>query len=374
MKVEFFKHNITQEEIDSVAQAMRSTFLTAGPVTKRFEEEFAKKLGVNHALGMTSWTTAAFLVLKAWDIKEGDEVIVPSMTFIATANVVVQTGAKVVFCDSEGSTGNLDASKIESLITPRTKAIIPVHLYGHMCDMKAIKALANKYNLKVLEDCAHCIEGTRDGRGPGQNSDAAVFSFYATKNMTCGEGGAVATNDVNLIERLRLLRLHGMSKSAADRYHGNYQHWDMELLGYKANMNDIQASMLMPQLNKIDEFRARREEICRYYESRFDAAGIRFPVVAPGTTSARHLFTIWVDPKRRDLMLDRLQKAGIGVAVNYRAVHQLSFYKKYLEGQTVNLPIAEQIGNSTITLPLYVKLTQEELSYVVDQVIKAFHG
>lgn len=371
MKVEFYKHNIGDEEKRLVNEVLDSTFLTAGPKTKQFEKKFAEYLGTSYSLGFSSWTSAAFLVLKAWGIKEGDEVIVPSMTFIATANVVLQNGAKVVFCDSELETGNIDLDKIEQLITPKTKAIIPVHLYGQMVDMKKLKSIADNYNIKILEDCAHTIEGLRDGYRPGKYSDAAVFSFYATKNMTSGEGGAVASNDAELIEKLNILRLHGMNKSAADRYTGTYKHWDMEVLGYKANMFDIQAAMLLPQIEKLDKLLERKEEICKYYEQRFNDAGINYPKVLKGSVSARHLFTIWVDPEHRDEILNYLQNKEIGVAVNFRAVHTLTYYKEYLKHEVTNLDNAEFIGNSTITIPMYPKLTMDELKYVADSVIEA---
>jgi UDP-4-amino-4-deoxy-L-arabinose-oxoglutarate aminotransferase len=319
---------------------------------------------------VTSWTAGAFLVLKSWGVGPGDEVIVPGMTFVSSANVVCHCGATPVFVDSERSTGNIDVDLVAAKITPRTKAIIPVHLYGHMVDMHALRELADRHGIKVLEDAAHCIEGTRDGLRPGVLGDAACFSFYATKNIASGEGGAIATNDVTLAEELMLYRLHGMSKSAADRYTARYQHWDMELLGYKANMFDIQAALLIPQLARIDAVRKRKEEICRRYERAFAAAGIEFPQVLPGAVSARHLFTIWAPRGRRDEMLGRLQERGIAVAVNFRAIHLLKYYREHHGGREGQLPVAEEIGDRTITIPLYSKLTDEEVDFVIDGVVR----
>ena len=218
MQVPFYQHNLGEEEVQAVTEVLRSVFLTTGPRTKQFEENFAQYLEMPHAVGMTSWTNAAFLVLQAWGIGPGDEVIVPAMTFIASSNIVIHCGAKPIIVDVNEVTGNIDPKAVEDAITPATKAIIPVHMYGQMADMKALRAIADQHQLKILEDCAHCIEGNRDGYRPGQLSEAAAFSFYATKNITCGEGGAVVSKDEQLIEDLRLLRLHGMSKSAADRY------------------------------------------------------------------------------------------------------------------------------------------------------------
>ena len=371
-RVEFFRHNIGEAEVASLLETLRGVFLTTGPKTKLFEQQLASYLGVTHAVGVTSWTAGAFLVLKAWGIAPGDEVIVPAMTFVATANVVSQCGARPVFVDSERATGNIDVHRIAEKITWRTKAIIPVHLYGHMADMRAIRALADRHGLKVLEDAAHCIEGTRDGLRPGALGDAACFSFYATKNIASGEGGAIATNDPFLAEQLLLYRLHGMSKSAADRYTARYQHWDVELLGYKANMFDIQAALLIPQLARIDERRARKEEICRRYERAFAAAGIDYPQVLTCTQSARHLFTVWAPHGRRDEMLARLQERGVAVAVNFRPVHLLKYYRTQLRGRAGELPVAEDIGDRTITIPLYPTLTDEEVDFVIDGVVRTY--
>jgi len=242
----------------------------------------------------------------------------------------------------EEETGNIDVEKIEIAITEKTKAIIPVHLYGQMCDMKAINEIARKYNLFVIEDAAHCIEGQRDGIGPGQLSDAAVFSFYATKNITSGEGGAIVTNNRDLYEKLIKYRLHGMSKNASERHTAaNYQHWDMELLGYKCNMSDLQASLLEPQLKNIEKYLLARENICMQYEnSLFSFKNIKFPKVMKNSKHARHLFTTWVDRKERYRVLHDLLEQGIGVAVIYLAVHLLTIMILELRKDTFLWPSA----------------------------------
>ncbi len=367
MKVEFYKHNLDQQEIESVTSVLQSTFLTTGPQTAKFEESFATYLGTKRCIGVNSWTMGNFITLKALGIGEGDEVITTPMTFIATPNTILQTGAKPVFVDVEAETGNIDCDKIEDAITERTKAILPIHMYGQLCDMKCLNDIAKKHGLLVVEDAAHAVESERDGIKPGQLSDAAVFSFYATKNLTCGEGGAIVTNNEKLAEDLKLYRLHGMSKSAADRYHGTFQHWDMELLGYKCNMNDIQAAMLNSQLTRLDELNKRRNEIAERYEAAFaDMPGVDFPKKLGGSHHARHLFTIWVDPTKRDDILVALQQRQIGVAVNFRALHLLKYYREEHGYERGMFPQAERIGDSTITLPLYPKLTEEEIDYVID--------
>jgi UDP-4-amino-4-deoxy-L-arabinose-oxoglutarate aminotransferase len=371
MKVEFYRHNIGQAEKDQVLAAMDSLFLTTGEITYKFERNLAKYLGISSSVGLMSCTAALHLALLAFNIGPGDEVITTPLTFIASANAVLHAGAKPVFVDVEPTTGNLDANLVEAAITPRTKAILPVHLYGHMCDMKALRAIADKHNLKIIEDAAHCLEGVRDGFRPGQLGDAACFSFYATKSITCGEGGAIGFKDENLVDLLKQLSLHGMSRSAADRYHGKYQHYDMEILGWKYNLSNIQAAMLIPQLEQVEEHLARREAICQRYEEAFSKlANVDFPIVLPETKSARHLFTIWVDPNQRDEKLAQIQSTGVNVAVNYRALHLLKFYRNEFGFKPGSFPVAEKIGNSTISLPLYSKLTDQEVDYVIESVRK----
>jgi len=370
MEVKFFKHNIDNEEKEAVLKTLGSVFLTTGPKTREFESSLSNYLQVKYSVGVSSWTMGNLITLKALNIGPGDEVITTPMTFIATANTIIQAGAKPVFVDVEAKTGNIDISEIESKITPNTKAIIPIHLYGQMCDMIGISKIAKKYNLYVIEDSAHCIEGSRDGIGPGQLSTAAIFSFYATKNITSGEGGAIVTNDKDLYDKLIKYRLHGMSKSASERYAGNFEHWDMELLGYKCNMNDIQAAMLIPQIGKMESQRIERERISTKYENAFkNNKNIFFPEKINNVVHARHIFTVWVKSIQRDNILYQLKKAGIGVAVNFRAIHLLSYYRDKFGYKKGSFPISESIGSSTITLPLYPKLTESEIQYVINNVI-----
>lgn len=372
MKVEFYKHNISQKDIGNVAKVLDSLFLTTGETVEEFEKRFSKYLGCKYTVGVTSCTEALHLSLLAYGIGSGDEVITTPMTFIATANAIIQSGATPVFVDVESGTANINADLIESTITSRTKAILPVHLYGQMCDMKRIREIADKYHLIVIEDVAHAIEASRDGIRPAELGDAACFSFYATKSITSGEGGAIAANNQEVAERLKKLRLHGMSAGAADRYSKKYEHWDMEVLGWKCNMSNIQAALLLNQLEDIEKHWQRREDICDMYENAFGGnALISCLDVLPDSKSARHLFTILVSSEKRDSILWRLQEKGIGVAVNYRAIHLLSYYQKAYGYKRGMFPIAEKIGDSTITLPLYPKLTDKEVQYVIDMVKEA---
>lgn len=371
MKVEFYRHSILDDDIQRVNEVLKSIFLTTGEYVNKFERKFADYLGCKEVVGLTSCTAALHLSLLAYGIGPGDEVITTPLTFIATANAILHVGATPVFIDVEPETGNINAALIEAAITPRTKAIIPVHLYGQLCDMILIKQIANQYNLIVIEDAAHSIESIRDGIRPGQLGNTACFSFYATKNITSGEGGAVATNDTEVAEKIRMLRLHGMNKGASERYTDKYKHWDMEICGWKYNMDNIQGALLIGQLDRIEDQLKRREKISRRYEEAFTrVTGLGFPKVKPEGRSARHLFTIWVEPAIRDKVLQGLQDEGIGVAVNYRAIHLLKYYSQkygYFRG---TYPIAERIGDSTVSIPLYPGLKEKEITKVIDAVKK----
>jgi dTDP-4-amino-4,6-dideoxygalactose transaminase len=374
LKVEFYKHSLEQTDIDNVVKVLHSLILTTGEVVDRFEEEFSQYLGCKYIVGLNSCTSALHLSLLAYGIGPGDEVITTPMTFIASANAILQAGATPVFVDAEPATANIDANAIEGAITSKTKAILPVHLYGHMADMKKIRKIADTHKLVVIEDAAHTIEAIRDGIRPGELSEASCFSFYATKNITSGEGGAIGTNNEEIAMKLKKLRLHGMSTSAADRYSKRYQHWDMEMLGWKYNMDNIHAALLIDQLKRIEQNWQRREDICRMYENAFEGSEhITCLKVLPGSKSARHMFTIMVDPEKRDNILWQLQERGIGVAVNYRAIHLLTFYSQRYGYTRRAYPVAERIGDSTITIPLYPGLTDEEVRYVI-RIIKKVTG
>ena len=288
-KIEFFQHSINEKDIERVNGVLRSIFLTTGKQVEEFEQKFSQYINHKYTVGLTSCTAALHLSLIALGIGPGDEVITTPMSFCATANAILHAGARPVFVDVEGETGNLNAELIESSITERTKAIIPVHLYGQMCDMKRIKATAAKYNLTIIEDAAHAVEASRDGIRVGQVSDVVCFSFYATKNITSGEGGAVSTNSRTLADTFRMLRLHGIDKGASDRYTKRYQHWDMPILGWKYNMDNIQASLLIGQLKRIEELWQKRDERWKLYEDELRSIkGVQLLKTPTGVRHARH--------------------------------------------------------------------------------------
>ena len=368
-RIEFFRHGIEESDIERVKSVLRSIFLTTGKEVEEFEQKFAQYTGKKHAVGLTSCTAALHISLIALGIGPGDEVITTPLSFCATANAILHAGARPVFVDVEEETGNMNAELIEAAITDRTKAIIPVHLYGQMCDMKKLHAVARRYSLHIIEDAAHAVESLREGVRVGQLSDTACFSFYATKNITSGEGGAATTDSEALAAALRMLRLHGIDRGAADRYTKRYRHYDMPLLGWKYNMDNIHAALLIGQLERIETLWQRRDALWRLYEEGLRTIkGIEVLRTVPGSKHARHLFTILVDPEKRDSLLWSLQEKGIGIAVNYRPIHLLKYYRETFGYREGYYPVAEEIGKRTLSLPLYPSLQEEEALHVINTV------
>jgi dTDP-4-amino-4,6-dideoxygalactose transaminase len=389
-KVEFYRHQLGDGEAQSWRRVLDTLFLTLGPQVAAFEEELGRYLvrGREEAtppfvVGTSSCSMGLLLALRALDVGPGDEVITTPMTFAATASAILHLGARPKLVDVEATTGLIDPAAVRAAIGERTVGIVPVHLYGQLADMRALRAIADTHGLFLVEDSAHGVEIERDAIRPGELGDAAVFSFYATKNLTSGDGGAIATRNPHLAERLRRLRNHGVSKAAADRHEGSYQHWDLVELGYKANLTDLDAALLRPQLAGLEDKRAQRERVARRYESalRERVQDLR---VAPPTvhgvpwlierrgTSSRHLFTLHAWPGERDAMLSRLGASGIGTAVNYRAIHGLKYLAETLQIPRGALPVAEEIGDRTLSLPMYPTLSEADQQRVVDAVAQAW--
>jgi dTDP-4-amino-4,6-dideoxygalactose transaminase len=389
-KVEFYRHQLGEEEAGSWRRVLDTLFLTLGPQVAAFEDELGRFLVRGregalppHVVGMNSCSMGMLLALRALDVGAGDEVITTPMTFAATTNAILHLGARPRLVEVEPATGLLDPGAVRAALSERTVGILPVHLYGQLADMRALRTLADQHGLFIVEDSAHGVEMERDGVRPGDLGDAAVFSFYATKNLTSGDGGAVATRDARMAERLRRLRNHGVSKAASDRHGALYQHWDLVELGYKANLTDLDAALLRPQLPHVEAKRAQREEVARRYE-----AGLREripdmrgpPPTTHGVpwlmerrgTSSHHLFTFHTRPGERDAMLARLGAAGIGTAVNYRAIHELTYLVEALRLPPGSLPVAEEIGLRTVSLPMYPTLTRDDQNRVIDAVAAAW--
>jgi dTDP-4-amino-4,6-dideoxygalactose transaminase len=389
-KVEFYRHQLGEGEAASWRRVLDTMFLTLGPQVAAFEGELGKFLVRDRegatppfVVGTNSCSMGLLLALRALNVGPGDEVITTPMTFVSTTNAILHLGAKPKLVDVEPATGLIDPAAVRAAIGDRTVGLLPVHLYGQLADMRALRAIADAHGLFVLEDSAHGIEMERDGVRPGDLGDAAVFSFYATKNVTSGDGGAIATRDERTAERLRRLRNHGVSKTASDRHGALYQHWDLLEIGYKANLTDLDAALLRPQLESVESKRDRREQIARRYESLLrevvsdttssapTAHGVPWMVERRGRSS-HHLFTIHTRPGVRDAVLSRLGQAGIGTAVNYRAIHRLAHLVERLAIPSGALPVAEEIGDRTISLPMYPTLTLEEQDRVVEAVASAW--
>lgn len=373
-RIEFFRHSISEQDIARAHKVMKSVFLTTGTEVGEFEERFSRYIRLPYTIGFTSCTAALHLCLLALGIKPGEEVITTPMSFCATANAVLHAGARPVFVDVEEETGNLNADLIQAVVSEKTRAILPVHLYGQMCDMHKIKTIAEQFQGLVIEDAAHAIESERDGAKVGSFADAVCFSFYATKNITSGEGGAASTRDKGLAEMLKVLRLHGIDKGAVERYTHRYRHWDMPVLGWKYNMDNIQAALLIGQLERIDALWEKRNRLWEMYEQEFQGLrGTRILSTLPGGRHARHLFTLLVDSDRRDQMLWQMQEKGVGVAVNYRPIHLLKYYRETFGYREGSFPVAEEIGARTISLPLYPSLSEADARYVIQTVKEILH-
>jgi UDP-4-amino-4-deoxy-L-arabinose-oxoglutarate aminotransferase len=363
-KIEFYRHDIGEAELSSIASTLKSLFLTLGPRVGEFEQAFGAFLGQKHVVGVSSCTMGLALSLEALGIKAGDEVITTPMTFVSTPNAALFHGAIPVFADVDPKTGLLDPAAVEAAITPRTKAVIVVHLYGQLADMRRFRAICDRHHLALVEDAAHAIEAENDGVRVAELGDLTVFSFYATKTMTSGDGGAIAVRDPATADRLRRLRNHGVSKDAASRHGGRYVHWDMVEFGYKAAMTDIEAALLLPQIERLWRRREIRQSLVERYERALRGRpGV--DLLSWSGRSGHHLFTVLAPLGRRDAVLDGLGERGIGAAVNYRAVHTLKYYRDQFGFARDAFPVAADIGDRTISLPLHTQLSERDVDRVV---------
>ncbi|MCD6328243.1 DegT/DnrJ/EryC1/StrS family aminotransferase [bacterium] len=372
----FHRSSVGKEELNEIEDSFKSGWLTTGPKTGLFEKRFAEYLGAEHVLGLNSCTAGLHLGLVALGIGPGDEVITTPLTFPSTANVIEHQHAKTVFVDVEPDTLLLDPGLLEDAITPATEVIIPVHYAGHPCDMPAIMSIASRRGLHVVEDAAHAIEAKIDGKHCGTFGDVGAFSFYATKNMTCGEGGALCARSEELLHKLAMLRLHGLSKDAWKRYDkGGFTHYECVVPGYKYNMMDIQAAMLLHQLDKLAGFRKRRLEIV----SRYDAAFSHIPELGaltrkPNVQHAHHIYVILLNLDQltldRDEFLNAMQAENIGVAVHFRALHLHPYYQNKYGFKRGDFPYAEAASDRIVSLPLYPSLSDDDVESVIAAVEK----
>jgi len=365
---------IEQAEIDEVVDSIKSGWLGTGPKVARFEEDFKRYKGAPHAAAVYSCTAALHLAMVASGVGEGDEVITTPLTFCASVNAIIHTGATPVLADVDPRTMNIDPARVAEKITPRTKAIMPVHFAGRACDMGALMRLAKEHRLMVVEDCAHAIETTYRGTPAGLFGDFGCFSFYVTKNVITGEGGIVLAKDEALAARIKVLALHGMSKDAWKRFSDSgWVHYQVIEAGFKYNMMDIQAAIGIHQLKRVEKNWERRREIW----NRYNDALREWPISTPAdpeldTRHAHHLYTIMVDPARagieRDAFLSAIQAQGIGVGVHYVSIPEHPFYQRTFAWRPEEYPHAMRIGRQTVSLPLGPKLSDADVADVIEAV------
>ena len=369
----FARPDITEAEIDAVARAMRSGWVTTGPETKAFEQEFAAYLGGGvQAIAVNSATAGLHLALEAIGVKQGDEVIAPTLTFTATVEVARYLGADAKLVDVDPTTLNIDPAQIEAAITPRTKAILPVHYGGLACDMAAIFDIAQRHRLQVVEDAAHALPTTTKGALVGQlPSAAAVFSFYANKTMTTGEGGMVVTKDEALAARMRVMRLHGISRDAFDRFSSKTPAWYYEIVapGFKYNMTDMAGALGRVQLQRLPAFVQRRQQLAARYLHELKDLPLVLPADAPqGDTHAWHLFVIRLQGDARatrDEVIQALSDAGIGTSVHYVPLHRQPYWRDRYGLTPEQFPAAEQAYQRMLSIPLFTAMSDDEQARVI---------
>ncbi len=362
---------ISQEEIDSVVDTLKSGWLTTGPKTRKFEENLKEYLGAKEVITLNSCTAALHLSLVANNIGPGDEVITSPYTFCSTVNVIEWVGAKPIFVDVEEDTFNIDVSKIEDAITKKTKAIIPVHYAGQSCDMNEIMEMAKKYNLYVFEDAAHAIGAKYNEKMIGTIGDTASFSFYATKNLATGEGGCVSVNNKEMASKIRSLRLHGMDKDAWKRYDkGGKWYYDVKTAGQKCNLTDVQSAIGLGQLNNLDSFNENRIKLAKIYDEVFlKIPEIKTLKVKEGNHCVYHLYPIRIDSEKlsidRKKFIDALVSENIGTSVHFIPVHTFSYYKNKYKFKPEDFPIAWKNYQEEISLPMFNGMTEKEAEKVI---------
>lgn len=363
-KIPLFDLNYGKEEEHAVLETLRSKWISMGPNVHKLEEDFAKHLNIKHVVAVTNGTAALHLALKTLDIKEGNEVIVPSLTFVATVNAVRYVGATPVFADITSYEDlSIDPTDIEKKITPRTKAIIVMHYGGFACDMDSVMKISKRYNLFVVEDVAHAPGSEYKAKKLGTIGDIGCFSFFSNKNIACAEGGVLATNTEEYAQKTRLLRSHGMTSLSYERAKGHATKYDVTALGYNYRMDDIRAALALSQLKKLKADAEKRQKIRdRYLEELKHINEVVIPYKNHPYKSSNYIFPIVLNnsnAKKRDRVRKRLAEAGIQTSVHYPAVHRFSIYKKF----ATDLPKTDYVTDNEITLPLFFNLNRQQVRY-----------
>jgi len=373
-EIKFHRPSIGKEEKKKVLEVLKSGWLTMGEKTVEFEDNFSKYIGCKHSISVNSCTAALHLALAAIGLKEGDEVIIPDMTFTATAEVITYFKAKPIIVDIKEGDLLIDPEKIKKAITKKTKAVIPVHYGGQPCDMDEIIDIAKKHNLYVIDDSAHCLPAYYKNKKIGTIGDITCFSFYATKTITTGEGGMCTTENYEWAEKIKILRLHGISKDAWKRYskEGNW-YYEVVEAGFKYNLTDIQAAIGIEQLKKADYFYEKRKEIAEFYIENFkNLKGLRTIELHKDRTNSWHLFPIFLDLDylkiSRNEFIEKLKERGIQTSVHFIPLHKHPFYKS-LGYKEKDFPVSEKVYNQIISLPIYPSLNKKEVNYVIENII-----
>ena len=373
MRKTFLPYNqpeVGEDEVRAVSEAILSRWITRGGLTQQFEEALAQYLGVQEVVGVSSCTAGLHLALLAANIGPGAEVITTPYTFAASVNVIVHAGATPVLVDIEPDTGNIDPDAVERAITDNTRAILPVHYAGHSVDMERMNRIRDRYGLVIIEDAAHAMASRQQGRLVGSLGNLTAFSFYATKNLTTGEGGALVVPDQGMAERIRILSLHGMSKNAWNRYSqtGSWR-YDVGAPGFKYNMTDMDAAMGLVQLGKLASMQAKRAELAQHLMEGLRALPVVLPTVRPGYEHAWHLFPIRVAMDRikggRDDVIRDLNAENIGTSVHFIPIHHHSYYQARFGWHAGDFPHADRFFEEEISLPLYPGMTHEDAGDVI---------
>lgn len=380
ISVPFFRPSIGDEEVSAVIECLRSGWLTTGPKTLEFESLFEKYIGNGvTALAVNSATAALHLALEALEVSEGDEVIIPTLTFTATAEVVRYLGATPVFIDIDPATLCMDINALKGAITARTKVIMPVHFAGRSCDMTNIRELADRFGIFVVDDAAHALPTEHKGLRIGCNgAHATAFSFYANKTMTTGEGGMLVSSDPRIIARARTMRLHGIDRDVFNRFTDNKSSWIYDIVapGFKYNLTDLASALGVVQLKRSDEFRNTRTNLVEKYNDAFkDLPVVLPPTAAEGDSHAWHLYILQLSASAkidRDLLITNLKSLSIGTSVHYRPLHQMTFWKSFCKDQS--FPHADRYFKRCITLPLFMSMTMKEQDYVISAIRKSLRS
>ena len=364
--IPYTKHEITEDDIKSVADALRSDWIATGPKTKEFEEIFSKMIGCRHSIAVSSATAALDLSLKVLELPNGSEIITTPFTFVATSNAMIYNNLKPVFCDIDKETFNINPKLIEEKITDRTRAVFSVDYAGQPCEYDKITKICDENGLILLEDAAHAVGAEVNGKKVGTIAKMTSFSFHATKNLTTGEGGIITTDDEEIAKKLHMLRSHGIDSDPLNRSKDATWRYDMKMLGMNYRMTDFQCALGISQLQRTNKIIQRRTEIVDFYNKEFsNIKGIRTPILKKNVKSSWHLYTILLDDVNRDEMYRHLLEKGIIANVHYIPVYKHSYYKEKFRIDESEFPVTEDVFKRILTLPLFQKMTDDDAKRVV---------